>query len=195
MLFASERLLNTPVMSLQTGGELARTRKPIIDPSNLKIVAYELSGHLLNQPTSLLLTEDIREISNVGIIIDSSDEFITPQDVVRINNIYQLSFSLPDKIVKDETGRKLGKVTDFSMEPNSFMIKQLIVKRPLLKSFSDTELIIDRTQITEVDDTTIVIKNDEREPAPAERASNTFSNPFRGQSTQPETIGRSQEPS
>lgn len=195
MLFASERLFNTPVMSLQTGTELARTRQPIINPSNLKIVAYELNGQLLTEQVSLLLTEDIREISTIGIIIDSSDEFIVPQDVVRINDIYRLNFSLPDKIVKDENGKKLGKVTNFSMEPNSFMIKQLIVKRPLLKSFSDTELIIDRTQITEVDDTTITIRNDEREPAPAERATNTFSNPFRGQSTQPESINRSQEPS
>lgn len=190
MLFASDRLINTPVMGLQTGSELARTKSAIVDPRNLKIVAYELSGHRLEQQPSFLLTSDIREISNLGIIIDSSDEFIGVDDVIRIKEIYSLNFSLFDKVVKDEKSSKLGKVIDYSMEPGSFIIKQLIVRRPLLKSFSDTELVIDRTQIIEVNDTTIIIKHDEREPAPAQRATKAFANPFRGASTQSEAISR-----
>jgi uncharacterized protein YrrD len=186
MLFPSDRLINIPVMGLQTGSELARTKSALIDPSNLKILAYELSGHRLEQQPSLLLTEDIREISDLGIIIDSSDEFISVDDVIKIQEVYALHFSLFDKVVKDENNNKLGKVIDYSMEPNSFIVKQLIVKRPLLKSFSDTQLIIDRTQIIEVNDTTIIIKHDEREPVPAQRAAKAFANPFRGTSPQSE---------
>lgn len=186
MLFPSDRLINVPVMGLQTGSELARTKSALIDPSNLKILAYELSGHRLEQQPSLLLTEDIREISDLGIIIDSSDEFISVDDVIKIQEVYALHFSLFDKVVKDENNNKLGKVIDYSMEPNSFIVKQLIVKRPLLKSFSDTQLIIDRTQIIEVNDTTIIIKHDEREPVPAQRATKAFANPFRGTSPQSE---------
>ena len=186
MLFPSDRLINIPVMGLQTGSELARTKSALIDPRNLKIVAYELIGHRLEQQPSLLLIEDIREISDIGIIIDSSDEFIGVEDVIKIHEIYDLHFSVFDKIVKDEKNNKLGKVIDYSMEPSSFIIKQLIVKRPLLKSFSDTELVIDRTQIIEVNDTTIIINHDEREPAPAERAVKAFANPFRGTSPQSE---------
>jgi sporulation protein YlmC with PRC-barrel domain len=188
MLFPSERLIDTPIMSLQTGSELARTKSALIDPRNLKIVAYELSGYRLEQQPTLLLTKDIREISSLGIIIDSSDEFIGVEDVVRINEIYSLQFSLINKIVRDEKNSKLGKVIDYSMEPNSFIIKQLIVRRPLLKSFSDTEIIVDRTQIVEVNDTTVIIKHDEREPAPAQQAVKSFANPFRGTSPQSEAI-------
>lgn len=186
MLFPSDRLINTPVMGLQTGSELARTKSALINPRNLTIVAYELAGHRLEQQPSLLLIEDIREISELGIIIDSSDEFIGVEDVIKIREIYDLHFSLFDKIVKDEKNSKLGKVVDYSMEPGSFIIKQLIVKRPLLKSFSDTELVIDRTQIVEVNDTTIIITHDEREPAPAQRAAKAFANPFRTTSPQSE---------
>lgn len=191
MLFASDRLLEIPVMSLQTGGELARTKTALIDPSNLMIIAYELTGHRLDTTPSYLLTEDIREISSLGIIIDSSDEFVTLDEVIRLKDVFELHFSLKDKVVKDQKNTKLGKVQDYAFEPGSFLVKQLIVKRPLLKSFTDTELVIDRTQITEVNDTSIIINHDEREPAPAGKAQKAFVNPFRGQSTQPEAMSQS----
>ena len=47
MLITGDRLLHTPVLGLQTGSELARTKEAVIDPANLKILAYELSGPLI----------------------------------------------------------------------------------------------------------------------------------------------------
>lgn len=188
MLISSERLTNTPVMSLQTGGQLARTKAPLIDPRNLMIVAYELEGPALDAHPSFLLISDVRELSNLGLIVDSSDEFIGTDDVIRIREVYDFGFVLEGKIVRDENRRKLGRVTGYSIEPGSFMIKQLNVRRPLLKSLTDTELIVDRTQVTEVNDTEIIIKHDERQPAPTQRASKAFSNPFRGTTPQPEAI-------
>ena len=71
MLITAEKFTNMPVMSLQTGSELARTSRAIINPYNLKIIAYELSGPLLDQSPSLLRIEDIRETGPMGLIIDS----------------------------------------------------------------------------------------------------------------------------
>jgi len=190
MLITAERLIDTPVMSLQTGGQLARTKMPLIDPRNLMIVAYELDGPALDAHPSFLMMRDVRELSNLGLIVDSSDEFIALNDVVKIREVYDFGFELIGKTVRDTNGTKLGKVSGYSIEPGSFMIKQLNIRRPLLKSFTDTELIIDRTQITEVNDVEIIITNDERQPAPVKRAAKSFTNPFRGTSPQPEAIDR-----
>lgn len=192
MLISSERLINTPVMSLQTGGQLARTKAPLIDPRNLMIVAYELEGPALDIQPSFLLIDDVRELSNMGLIIDSSDEFIGIDDVIRIHEIYNFRFILEGKTVRDENRHKLGKVTGYSIEPGSFMIKQLNVRRPLLKSLTDTEIIVDRTQVTEVNDSEIIIKHDERQPAPVQHTNKAFSNPFRGTTPQPEAIDTKQ---
>lgn len=188
MLLASERLLNTPVMSLQTGGQLALTKAAIIDPRNLSIVAFELNGHLLDQQPSFLLISDIRELSNLGFIVDSSDEFVGVEDIIKLKEVYAFHFQLIDKVVHDKKKTKLGKVHNYSVEPQSFLIKQLSVKRPLLKSLTDTELLIDRTQIAEINDTAIIIDHDERQPAPAKKAVNAYTNPFRGTRPQPEAI-------
>jgi uncharacterized protein YrrD len=188
MLITSERLINTPVMSLQTGGQLATTKRPLINPHNFAILAYELSGPSLDEHPSFLRMIDVRELSNLGLIVDSSDEFIGLDDVIKIKEVYDLGFDLIGKNVVDEKKSKMGKVTGYSLEPGTFIIVQINVKRPLLKSFTDTELIIDRTQILEVTNDTITIKNDERQPAPVKKAAQAYTNPFRGTKPQPEAI-------
>lgn len=191
MLLPAERLLNTPVMSLQTGGRLAQTKTPVIDPRNLSILAYELDGPSLDQHPSFLRVEDIREISSLGLIVDSSDEFVGLEDIIKLKEVYDFSFELLGKSVRDKKGKKIGKVIGYSIEPGSFLVKQLNVRRPLLKSFNDTELLIDRTQIIEVSDESITIKSEEvKPPAHVKRVANTYTNPFRTTQAQPETIHR-----
>ena len=80
MLLLGSRLIDTPIMGLQTGTRLATTKSPVIDPSNLKIIAYEVDGPLLVEHPSFIRIADVRELSNVGMIIDSSDEFIGVHD-------------------------------------------------------------------------------------------------------------------
>jgi len=144
-------------MGLQTGSELARTSRAVIDPATLQIVAYELTGPLLDIHPSLLRIADVREFSDIGLIVDSSDEFVSPDDIIKLGEVYALQFTLEGMHVVDERQHKLGKVIGYTIETGSFLVEQLNVKRPLLKSFNDTELLVHRTQITEINDTAIVV--------------------------------------
>lgn len=188
MLIDAKRFAKIPVMSLQTGGQLAIAKAPVIDPRTLTILAYELEGPMLDARPAFLLVSDIRELSNLGLIIDSSDEFVGQNDVIKLEEVYNFKFELIGKKVIDENSHKLGQVDGYSIEPGSFFIKQLNVRRPLLKSFTDTELLIDRAQIINVSDEAITIKNDEREPEPVKPAAKVYANPFRGTTPQPEAI-------
>jgi len=177
-------------MSLQTGAELARTKMPIIDPRTLTIIAYELEGQLLDQHPSILRIADVRELSDIGMIVDSSEEFIGVSDVIKLKEIYDLHFPLIGLSVVDDKKHKLGKVEDYSVEMGGFVIQQLTVRRPLLKSLGDSELLIHRSQILEINDTTITVKsasNEVKDPVP--HASRAYVNPFRQPGgAQPETI-------
>lgn len=193
MLVSNERFKNNPVMSLQTGSELARTSRAIINPRNLTVVAYELEGRLLDQDPSLLRINDIREIGPLGIIIDSADELISPSDVIKIKEIYEIGFDLINIKVIDDRKRSVGRVIGYTLESGNFVIQQLRVKRPLLKSFGDTELLIHRSQIIKVTDDEIIVKAPTIRKAQAvEEPMQTFENPFRKQNpqTQPEAINR-----
>lgn len=192
MLFPAERFTNTPVMSLQTGAELARTSRAIIDPRRLAVVAYELEGRLLDQEPSLLRVEDIREIGPLGMIIDSTDELIGLDDVIQLKETYQLGFNLIGLKVIDERKRTVGRAHSYTLETGGFIIQQIRVKRPLLRSLGDTELLIHRSQITKITDDYIMVKSPEirhKEPV-AEPQPAHFDNPFRKASQpNPESSG------
>lgn len=189
MLIIGTRLLNTPVMSLQTGGRLGQTQKPIIDPSNLKIVAFEIDGPLLSERPALLRVADIREMGRLGMIINSNDEIIGLHDVIKIEKLYTLNFSLINMTVIDDHKRRLGKVEDYTVDTGSFVIQQLTVKRGLLKSLTDTGLLINRSQILEINDKTIVVKSPtQKSVEPVMQATrNEFVNPFKKPNPKPET--------
>ena len=189
MLVLGSRLDETPVMSLQTGTRLAQTGTPLINPANLKIIAFELNGPLLTEHPSFLRTADIREIGPIGMIIDSSDELIGLDDVIKIKELYELHFSLIGMNVVDEHKRKLGKVDGYTIETHSFVIQQINVKRGLLKGLTDTGLLIHRSQITEINDTTIIVKTTAKKisPEPVMKATrHDYINPFRNPMPQPE---------
>ncbi|OYW42534.1 hypothetical protein B7Z28_01455 [Candidatus Saccharibacteria bacterium 32-45-3] len=188
MLFTSERFINTPVMSLQTGSEIAKTSRAIINPHRLTIAAYELEGRQLDYYPALLRVEDIREIGPIGMIVDSSDEIVGLEDILSLKDIYDLEFELINLKVVDEKKHSIGRVIGYTLEAGNFVIQQLRVKRPLIQSFGDTELLIHRSQIIEVTDTHVVVRSPKiRHTEPVTNSSKqVFENPFR-KSTQPTT--------
>ncbi len=189
MLVLGTQLINTPVMSLQTGAELARTKAPVIDPHTLSILAYELDGPLLDQRPSLLRIADMRELSTIGMIVDSSDEFVGLDDVIKLKEIYDLHFPLIGLTVIDDRKHKIGKVEDYSLEVGSFVIQQINVKHSLFKSLNDSESIIHRSQVVEITDTTIVVRSATVEvKRSAEQSVKNYVNPFRQSKPQPEAI-------
>lgn len=179
-------------MSLQTGARLATLTRAIIDPTNLNIVAYELEGPLLTEQPMFIRTSDIREYGQIGAIIDSNDELIGLDDVIKVKQLYELGFALVGASVVDEQGHKLGKVDDYTLETMPFVIQQLSVKHGFFKSLNDTGRLIHRSQIVEINDSSIVVKSPTVtviEPV-MQSVRTEFVNPFRTAQTQaePESI-------
>ena len=189
MLVLGSRLNDTPVMSLQTGTRLATTGTPLINPANLKIIAFELEGPLLTEKPSLLRVADIREMGAVGMIIDSTDEILSLDDVIKIKELHELGFTLIGMPVIDQLGKKLGKVDNYTVETGSFVIEQLNVKHGILRGITDTGLLINRSQITEINDRAIIVKTTAKKVTAApvmEAVRHEYVNPFRSPAPQPE---------
>lgn len=179
MLILGSRLVNTAVMSLQTGARLAQTSRTIIDPGKLMIYAYEVEGPLLTERPSFLRVADIREMGSLGMIIDSTDEFVGLDDIIKLKQLYELGFPLVGMKVVDEKHRRLGKVSDYTVDTDSFVIQQLHIRRGAFQAIADTGLLIHRSQIVEINDEHIIVKdNARREPHPA-HAPRDYVNPFR----------------
>lgn len=194
MLVLGSRLLNSPIMSLQTGTRLATAVRPLIDPSNLHVLAYEVEGDLLVEKPSFVRTAEIREYGHLGMIIDSNDELIGLDDVIQVKKIHDLSFSLVGLHVLDEHRRKLGKVDDYTLETGNFIIEQLSVRRGLFRGITDTGFLVNRSQIIEINNTSVVVKSPTvKSTEPVMQAIRSeFANPFRSSAPQSQSdISRS----
>ncbi len=189
MLVYASRLIGARVLSVQAGGAIAQVSEPIIDPDTLKIIAFRLSGPLVNKsPANILDVSSIREYSNYGIVIDNIDELVAPDDVVKIAKVLELNFNLIGLKVETKKGSKLGKVSNYTVTSDNFTTQQIIVKRPVIKSFVDPELTIHRKEIVEITDYKVIVKDEEKViKARAEKEDfvPNFVNPFREQGFAP----------
>jgi hypothetical protein len=159
MLRMSESLFNVPVISLRVGQPIAIAIEPIINPHNLKII-----GWWCKSPSSsgiqILLTDDVRESVSRGLAVNDEDALSSPDDLVRYKEVLDSHFKLADKLVKTKR-QKVGKVHDFSYNDGMF-VQKLYVARSLVKIFSaEDTAIIDRTQIIEITDTYILVRDAE----------------------------------
>ncbi len=159
MLITIERMLNQPIMSLQTGQPLAKIDAPIINPNNLRIVAFYVSGPMVDINPAVLFAEDIREFGEMGAIVDSSDNIMSPDGMVRLGEVIGYQFQLPGLPVVDDQGRKLGKVESYGLDPDNLEIQQLYLKPTLAKSLRVAHLTVARDQIIEIDHDKIVVKS------------------------------------
>ena len=201
MLMNASRLLGYPVLSLHVGGPVARVVSEIVDPEKLKIVAFYVEGPAIkNDPEvgEIMETSDVREFANMGMIVDSVDDFVSEGQVKKLDEILGLNFSLFGLKVVTKKGTKLGTILDFVVDTDTFMVHQLVVKRPAVKAFLDPELMIPRKEILEINDYEVVVKDEEdkiRKRAAKEDFVPNFVNPFREPDFSTSRVERPRKPS
>lgn len=186
MLINGSRLIGCPILSLHVGGAVANVSDIIVDPNDLKIIGFQVFGPLVRgEVGNVLPVDSVREFSRTGMIVDSIDELVDSEEVIRIRDILSLNFSLLGLKVVSASKSKLGKVADYITDSDSWDIYQLIVQRPIMKSLLDPELIISRTEIIEVNDYQVVVKDEHsklQQTTSTTRSANLapdFVNPFR----------------
>lgn len=181
MLTMIDNVIGVPVMSLQTGTRLAHTSDVIVDPRQLTIAALYVEGPLVSVRPSVVYPSDIREISDIGFIVDSDSKLMPLDGLVRLQEIIDFDFVLKGARVVDEDGKKHGKVSNYAIDPESFTIQQLYTTESLFRSFSNVGRIIHRSQIVAIHENVVVIKSTATKvSADTSLASSpSFVNPFR----------------
>ncbi len=158
MLVLSKMILDRPIMSLRTGRQVASSTSAIINPNNLKIEGFHCVDSFDKKKKLILVTQDIRDVLPAGIVIDDHSVLSESEDLIRLQEILNLHFELIGKTVATTKKKRLGKVTDYAIEPESMIIKKLYVGQSIVKSFTGGTLSVDRTQIVEITNKKIIIK-------------------------------------
>ncbi len=158
MLKLSKHIHNLPVMSLRTGGRVATALQPIINPHNLQIEGWRCEDSF-SKDELILLKQDVRDFVAKGIAVDDHDVLAEAKDLVRLQEVLELGFELMGKHVVTHRRRKLGKVTDYALDPLTMKIQKLYVSRPVYRSLTEGQLMIDRSQIVEITPSRVVVRD------------------------------------
>lgn len=170
MLTLIKQYIGLPILSLRTGGVIATIEEPIINPNNLRIEAWYVSDRFENG-VLVLLREDIRDIIEKGVVVDDHEVLAEPEDLLRLEETMAIRFNPIGKDVVTDTKQKLGRVYDYAIEDKSFYIKKLYTSQRFIKSVMGTDSSIDRTQIIEITNKTIVVRDTQVHAfAPTEQA-------------------------
>lgn len=157
MYTLSKSLLDLPVLSLQTGQPVTQTTDVIIDPSTLMIVALQC-GVAEDMTNPIVLTRDIREFTVDCILVNSDADISETTDIVRLKVLIDDPFTLMNTRVVTEGGTKLGRVEDYTIATDTFQVHKLYVHPAFIKGLFGSSLIIDRSQITDVTNKQITVK-------------------------------------
>lgn len=158
MLALSQTMLNRPIMSLRTGGQIATAERPIINPNNLKIEGFYVSDKFSGQQL-ILLAQDLRDIIEQGLVVNDHEVLTEAHELLRLKEVLDINFVLLGKPVQTISKQKVGKVNDFAVETKSLYIQKLYVAQNLLKNFSGGSLSVDRTQINEITNRRVIIND------------------------------------
>lgn len=156
MLQLSANLLQKQVLSLRTGGAVAQIVEPIINPDNLKIEGFYCEDRF-SKDRLVLLCQDIREILPQGFVVDDHEVLTEPDELVRLQKVLQLNYTLVGKDVVTVDREKVGKVSDYAVETSSMYVQKVYVSQSILKSFTGGSLSIDRSQINEITPKRVII--------------------------------------
>lgn len=157
MLLQSKQLANSNIVSMHTGRAVGQLAGAIIDPHKLEVAGFYCQLPQNRQILPVLLTQSIRQTDGRRVLIDSTDEITEPSELLRHQNLLKIKFNLVGKNVHTASGKKLGKVEDYVTNTESWEIQKIYVKQSLFRSFAVHNLIIDRSQIIEVNDKEITV--------------------------------------
>lgn len=157
MLQLIRSYLDRPVMSLRTGGVIARTVSAIINPNNLKIEGFYCSDSI-NGGSMILLEQDIRDNIPQGLVVNDYDALSEKDDLVRLKEILEIGYELMGKPVVAETKAKIGKVNDYAVDDATLYVQKIYVSQNVLRSLNNGQLAVDRDQIVEITNRKIIIK-------------------------------------
>lgn len=156
MLVLSSKLQNQTVLSLRTGGQIATTTMPIMNPNNLKIEGFYVNDRF-NHKNLVMLSQDIRDQLPQGFVIDDHEVLSEASELVRLQPVLKLKFDLLGKPVFTDKKQRLGKVNDYAVDNQTLYVQKIYVSQRLVKSLSGGQLSIDRNQIVEITDKKIVV--------------------------------------
>lgn len=155
MYLQASQILGLPIVELETSSKIGEVAKIIIDPKLVKIAGFLVAQGSWWFTKKLLLSEsDILDIDKYGIVTNSCENLIMPEEVFKINKILEKKISIFRQEARTKSGQYLGKISDFTIEEKSGYVAKFYIHGWL------EEKIISREKLIKVTPKKIIFEDD-----------------------------------
>lgn len=148
------KLLNLKVFSVHHEGAVANITGVLFNRKNLGLEVI-----LTSYDDQILLVNNIRELNDKGIVIDSLSSLTHTSDLVRWESIASSTFKPRLLTVRTVSGTKLGKVVDTQIDTNHQKILKFLLRPTWKIRLKQTNLIIDQRQVIRIDKNTLIVND------------------------------------
>ena len=165
MLIQENVIKNMVLGSIRSSARIGKVSGLLINPHNLHIDA--LFCQVINSKGTLLLVpEDIRDISPVGVVINDHEHLLDASDAIRLKPILDLNFEIIG--LKAYVGKRhVGSVESFAVESDGLYVQKIYVRPTLVKRINSSRLTFDRSMVVEVSNRAVVFKDSSKQRAPS----------------------------
>ena len=159
MFTLASKLIGLPIMALQNGEVIAKVKYLVLEPNKLQLVGIkcELQPGISKNP--IVLTQDIRQVALDCVLVNSTEDITDSSDIVRLEPLLKINLQLRGIRVLTESKKYVGKCEDYTINLGSFMLQKIYIRQSPIKSFFGASLIIDRSQIVQVSNREIIVKD------------------------------------
>jgi len=157
MLLLASHIKQLPIVSMETGRQVAVIIDFLINHSNLGLLAFIC--HDRKNRRLILMGHDIRFIARDCILINDFETLSEADDIARLPTMVANQFNPLDKQVSTQNGQKLGRVIDYAINLDTSYIQKLYARPTFFQSRFHDQIIIDRSQIIELTDKTIIVQD------------------------------------
>jgi len=147
-------IIGTPVVEEDGTRPITTVKDVVMDPERGKIIALivDANQNKVITPYDILSFGDVIRIQGREVIIDASD-------VIRIEEVQKINTPIYNNRVETQEGEYLGRVVDFSVEPEGLNLQKLFVAKGFLGIVRHSARIIPAKKIVEVLPEKIVVEN------------------------------------
>lgn len=134
---------------------LTSVKDVLVDPETGKIIA------LIVNPNENLVIIPIDIVSWKGAInIHHADHIINADEVLRVTEVQKMNIPIFHNNVETKSGKRLGKVVDFSVDADDLVLRKLYVAKEFLGLVRFENRIIPAKNIIEILEGKIVVQDD-----------------------------------
>ena len=134
MFIEAKKIIGLPIAAVDVESKIGEITQLLIEPENGSLLGFLIKSDGFFSAQKVLSAVDIREWDPNGLVTESIENLVDPNEIVRIKEVLDKNIILIGMSAKTESGKRLGVVEDLLIDTDTNSVAKYYLKDLLGKS-------------------------------------------------------------